>query len=165
MLDAHQFDIAKSIKNKKLNTHNILNKYKFSNPNDLNLKNIKDYIIVVQHPVTTEYEKTRFQINQTINAISKLGIHTIWLWPNVNSGSDIISKELRKARENNKLNKTIFIKNLETEDFLKLLNNSKCIVGNSSVGIRESSYLGTPSVNIGTRQNKREEERILFNVT
>ncbi len=149
-------DIAKSIKNKKSNAYNILNKYKFSNPNNLNLKDIKNYIIVVQHPVTTEYEKTSFQINQTINAISKLGIHTIWLWPNVDSGSDIISKELRKARENNKLNKTIFIKNLETEDFLKLLNNSKCIVGNSSVGIRESSYLGTPSVNIGTRQNKRE---------
>ena len=51
------------------------------------------------------------------------------------------------------------MKNIEVEDFLILLNNSKCIVGNSSVGIRESSYLGVPSVNIGLRQNGREKAK------
>lgn len=44
---------------------------------------------------------------------------------------------------------------MEGEDFLKLLYNSKCLVGNSSVGIRECAYLGVPVVNIGSRQNKR----------
>jgi UDP-N-acetylglucosamine 2-epimerase len=46
---------------------------------------------------------------------------------------------------------------MEPEDFLRLLKNSKCIVGNSSVGIRECSYLGVPSVNIGSRQSGREK--------
>ena len=81
------------------------------------------------------------------------------MWPNVDSGSDIISKELRIARERGILDNTLFIKNLSAEDFLILLNNSKCIVGNSSVGIRESSYLGVPSVNIGKRQNGREKAK------
>ena len=87
--------------------------------------------------VTTEYTETKKQIKSTIDAVSKLNIQTIWLWPNVDSGSDIISKELRIAREKGYLEKTLFIKNLSADDFLILLNNSKCIVGNSSVGIRE----------------------------
>ena len=71
----------------------------------------------------------------------------------------IFQKELRIARERGILDNTLFIKNLSAEDFLILLNNSKCIVGNSSVGIRESSYLGVPSVNIGKRQNGREKAK------
>ena len=34
-----------------------------------------------------------------------------------------------------------------------------CIVGNSSVGIRECSYLGVPAVNVGSRQAGRERGR------
>ena len=150
-------DLAKSVQNEKKTVHQILKKYKFSMQDKIYLKPIKDYIIVVQHPVTTEYKDTKNQIKQTIKAISELNIHAIWLWPNVDSGSDIISKELRIARENNLLEKTIFIKNLGANDFLTLLNNSKCIVGNSSVGIRETAFLGVPSVNIGNRQNGREK--------
>ncbi len=152
-------DIAKSIERKRKTLNSILLKYRFSMQFKISLKNINDYIIVVQHPVTTEYSETRYQIRQTIKAISKLNIQTIWLWPNVDSGSDIISKELRIAREKGILENTLFIKNLSAEDFLILLNNSKCIVGNSSVGIRESSYLGVPSVNIGKRQNGREKDK------
>ncbi len=152
-------DLAKSIQNKKKTVHQILKKYKFSMQDKISLKPINDYIIVVQHPVTTEYKNTRNQIKQTIKAISNLNIHVIWLWPNVDSGSDIISKELRIAREKNLLDKTIFIKNLGANDFLTLLNNSKCIVGNSSVGIRETAFLGVPSINIGNRQNGREKAK------
>ena len=150
-------DIAKSIEKKPNSLDKILSKHKFSIQNNLITKNIKNYIIVVQHPVTTEYGQTKHQIQETIKAISMLNLHSIWLWPNVDSGSDIISKELRIAREKKLLQKTLFIKNVSAEDFLILLNNSKCILGNSSVGIRESSYLGTPSVNIGNRQNGREK--------
>ena len=148
-------DLAHSIKEKKINLNNFIKRNKFLNSNKLDLKNIKNYIVVLQHPVTTEYKNTRNQIKETIKAISKLNYTSIWLWPNVDSGSDIISKELRITREKNILKNTIFGKNCKPEDFLILLNNAKCIVGNSSVGIRESSYLGTPCVNIGNRQNKR----------
>ena len=44
-------------------------------------------------------------------------------------------------------------------DFLRLLVNSRCLVGNSSVGIRECSFLGVPAVNIGTRQGSRDRGR------
>lgn len=152
-------DLAKSTTRTIKSLNEILKNYKFSTQNKINLKNIKDYVIVLQHSVTTEYQDTKKQITESIKAISKLKINSIWLWPNVDSGSDIISKELRKARERNLLKKTIFIKNVSAEDFLILLNNSKCIIGNSSVGIRESSYLGVPSVNIGNRQLGRERAK------
>lgn len=157
-------DLAKTIEKKRRTLKSILNKYKFSMQDKISLNNIKDYIIVVQHPVTTEYTETKKQIKSTIDAVSKLNIQTIWLWPNVDSGSDIISKELRIAREKGYLEKTLFIKNLSADDFLILLNNSKCIVGNSSVGIRESSYLGVPSINIGKRQNGREKAKNVIQV-
>jgi UDP-N-acetylglucosamine 2-epimerase len=54
---------------------------------------------------------------------------------------------------------------MEPFDFLKLLVNSKCLIGNSSVGIRECSYLGVPVVNIGTRQNRRLRGENVIDVT
>jgi UDP-N-acetylglucosamine 2-epimerase len=57
----------------------------------------------------------------------------------------------------------IFIKNFTPNDFLLLLKNSKCIVGNSSVGIREGSFLGVPCVNVGNRQNNRDKDKNVVN--
>lgn len=156
-------DLARTIVNKKINLYKFLKKNKFIFKKKIN-NNFKDYIIVVQHPVTTEYYDTKFQITQTIKAISKLNYNTIWLWPNVDSGSDIISKQLRISREKGELENTIFGKNCSPEDFLVLMNNSKCIVGNSSVGIREGSYLGVPCINIGNRQNGRQKAKNVINV-
>jgi UDP-N-acetylglucosamine 2-epimerase len=44
---------------------------------------------------------------------------------------------------------------LGPREFIFLLKNSLCLVGNSSAGIKESSFLGLPVVNVGNRQNKR----------
>jgi len=45
------------------------------------------------------------------------------------------------------------------------LNGAACIVGNSSAGIKESSFLGTPAVNIGTRQQGRLKDNNVINVS
>ena len=115
-----------------------------------------DYIVVMQHPVTNEYEESRKHIAETIEAIDRLGVPTFWFWPNVDAGSDGTSKGIRSYREKNKINHIHFFKNMEPTDFLRLLANAKCLIGNSSVGIRECAYLGVPVVNIGTRQNRRD---------
>ncbi len=115
----------------------------------------KKYLVVLQHPVTTEYNSARAQITMTLDAIRELDIPTFWFWPNVDAGTDGTSSGIRSYREKFKDLKIHFFKNMEGKDFLKLIGNSMCLIGNSSVGIRESSYLGIPVVNIGTRQNKR----------
>jgi UDP-hydrolysing UDP-N-acetyl-D-glucosamine 2-epimerase len=116
----------------------------------------KGYVVVMQHPVTTEYEDALYQVNQTLSAIEQLGYQTFWFWPNVDAGSDRISKGIRHFRETHEIPYIYFFKNLAPEDFLRLLVGAKCIVGNSSVSIREASFLGVPAVNIGNRQTGRE---------
>jgi UDP-hydrolysing UDP-N-acetyl-D-glucosamine 2-epimerase len=121
-----------------------------------NIDFLNDYIVVLQHPVTTEYGDGLKQIRETINAVKNLNTQIVWLWPNVDAGSDDISKGLRIFRETNQAKNVKFFKNLDPEDYLKLINNSSCIVGNSSSALREGSYLGIPAVSIGTRQQNRE---------
>jgi len=113
------------------------------------------YIVVMQHPVTTEYQNAKKHILETLFAVKKLNFPTFWFWPNVDAGSDGTSNGIRSFRELEKPENIHFFKNMESLDFLRLLNRSKALVGNSSAGIRECSYLGLPVINIGNRQNKR----------
>jgi len=116
----------------------------------------KGYIVVLQHPVTTEHDESRRHVVETLHAVVDSGLPAIWFWPNVDAGSDGTSKGIRTFRETHSLPRVHFFKNLPPEDFLRLVNDSLCIVGNSSVGIRECSHMGTPTVNVGSRQQGRE---------
>lgn len=122
------------------------------------------YVVVLQHPVTTEYEASRRHVEETLHAIAEGGIAALWFWPNVDAGSDGTSKGIRAFRESRSLPQVHFFKNLPPEDFIRVLNRSRCIVGNSSVGIRECSYLGVPAVNIGSRQSGRDRGRNVIDV-
>ena len=122
-----------------------------------NLKKlVSNYIVVMQHPVTTEYKNTKKNILQTIKAVHLLKKPAVWFWPNIDAGNDVISKEIRKFRERYNPKNILFVKNFSPENFLNIIIKSSCIIGNSSVAIRECSFLGIPAVNIGTRQNGRE---------
>lgn len=153
------------ISNSKNKLDNTLFKSKMIGVGDqIDLK--KKFIVLVQHPVTTEYGSGLDQITITLRAINRLpkNIQTIILWPNVDAGSEDISKGLRIFREN-KISRTCrFVRNLPPELFLSLLKKCSVIVGNSSVGIRESSFLGIPSVNIGSRQDNREKGKNVITV-
>lgn len=122
------------------------------------------YLVVVQHPVTTEYESAMAQVRETLEAIYALGINTFWFWPNVDAGSDQVSKAIRIFREARALPFIHFFKNMPPEDFLRIVANSSCVVGNSSVGIRECSFLGVPVVNIGSRQAGRDRGKNVIDV-
>jgi len=113
------------------------------------------YIVVMQHPVTTEYTESKAHIQETLNAVNQLNYPAFWFWPNVDAGSDGTSNRIRAFRELEQPQNMHFFKNMEPLDFLRLLKNAKALVGNSSAGIRECSYLGTPVINIGNRQHRR----------
>ncbi|MCZ6900070.1 MAG: UDP-N-acetylglucosamine 2-epimerase [Bacteroidetes bacterium] len=130
--------------------------------NKLDISN--GYLVVLQHPVTTEYLDARKHVTETLLAIKELGMPALWFWPNVDAGSDGTSTGIRAFRENHQPDNIHFFKNMEPNDFLKLLYNSKCLVGNSSVGIRECSYMGIPVVNIGSRQYKRDRGNNVMDV-
>ena len=114
------------------------------------------YLVVLQHPVTTEHQRARAQITETLAAVQESGIPALWFWPNVDSGSDGTSTGIRAFRERERSAKIHFFKNMHPPDFLRLLYACRSIVGNSSVAIRECSFLGVPAVNVGSRQTGRE---------
>jgi len=124
----------------------------------------RPYMVVMQHPVTTEYNESRQHTSETVEAVNEAGYPTLWFWPNVDAGSDGTSKAIRAARESRKLQQTHFYKNMNPLDFLSILINSRGIIGNSSVAIRECSYLGVPAVNIGSRQQRRDRGRNVIDV-
>jgi len=147
-------DIAREVlENSELNFDPI-EKYGGVGNSELNWKD--EYLVVMQHPVTIELEKSKEHILQTLQAVYELGIPTFWFWPNVDAGSDETSRGIRQFREKYNPKNIYFFKNMEPKDFLRLIKNSKCLIGNSSVGIRESAFLGIPVINIGSRQNGRK---------
>ncbi|MFN0214459.1 MAG: UDP-N-acetylglucosamine 2-epimerase [Saprospiraceae bacterium] len=122
------------------------------------------YVVVMQHPVTTEYEQSRQHIVETLEAVAGLNLPVLWFWPNVDAGADGTSKGIRAFREGRDVSNFHFFKNMEPEDFLRLLCSSLCLIGNSSVGLREAAYLGVPVVNIGGRQAGRERGQNVLEV-
>jgi len=122
------------------------------------------YLVVMQHPVTTEYETARRDVEETLYAVSETKMPVLWFWPNVDAGSDGTSRGLRAFRETERVSNIHFFKNMAPLDFLKLVYNSQCLIGNSSMGIRECSFMGVPAVNIGSRQEGRERGRNVIDV-
>lgn len=116
----------------------------------------KPYLLVVFHPVTTEYGLEKDETLQLLHALAALAMPTVWLWPNIDAGSDHVSKTVRSFREEHKADWLRLIKNFPPEEYLKVLANAACAVGNSSSFVRDSSFLGTPVVLVGDRQQGRE---------
>ncbi|SCY39941.1 UDP-N-acetylglucosamine 2-epimerase [Flavobacterium caeni] len=122
------------------------------------------YLVVMQHPVTTEYRHSRLHIEETLEAIKMLDMPTLWFWPNVDAGADGTSAGIRAFREKHLMPNVHFFKNMESDDFLILLDHAIGLIGNSSVGIRECAFMGVPVINIGSRQNKRDRGHNVIDV-
>lgn len=114
------------------------------------------FLLVSQHPVTSEYGAGESQISATLTAAREIGIPAVVLWPNADAGAEDIARGLRKWRERGLGSQLRFFKNLPVETYIGLMAQTACLVGNSSSGIREGAFIGTPVVNIGTRQAGRE---------
>jgi UDP-hydrolysing UDP-N-acetyl-D-glucosamine 2-epimerase len=116
----------------------------------------KPFVMVVQHPVTTEAHN-RAHLEATLRAITSLGLQTVWFWPNPDAGTGEMAESIRHFREHHETaaDRMRFITNVPADEFVAMLRAASCLVGNSSAGIKEASYLGTPVVNIGARQQGR----------
>jgi UDP-hydrolysing UDP-N-acetyl-D-glucosamine 2-epimerase len=122
------------------------------------------YVVVAQHPVTTEYGESLEHVTETLYAIHSLAVPALWFWPNVDAGSDGTSKGIRVFRERERPALMHFFRNMPPESFLRLVIGSRAVVGNSSMAIRECSFLGVPAVDIGDRQAGRERGKNVITV-
>jgi UDP-hydrolysing UDP-N-acetyl-D-glucosamine 2-epimerase len=119
----------------------------------------KPYVLMMQHPVTTEYGQGLEQINATLEAVAAQDMQALVFWPNIDAGSNQVSKGLRMFRETGDAHGFHFFRNLPPEVFIKLMAHCSCMVGNSSAALREGAFLGVPAVTVGTRQQNRETGR------
>ena len=78
------------------------------------------------------------------------------LWPNADAGSEDVSRGIRKFREKNPDAPFHYVKNLPPEAYIPLMARTGCLIGNSSSALREGAFIGTPAVNIGSRQANRQ---------
>ena len=109
----------------------------------------KPTLLLIQHPVTTEWMNSFDQIKETIEAIKESKTQCIALLPNNDAGYSKIIEYI-------KLSGIKWFPSLPTNIFVNLYRNVSAIIGNSSSGIHESPTLGIPAINIGTRQQGRE---------
>jgi GDP/UDP-N,N'-diacetylbacillosamine 2-epimerase (hydrolysing) len=110
------------------------------------------YIILIQHALSSEFKDAYLQMKITLNAIKTMGIKTIISFPNSDAGGGEIIKAIEE------FSSVPFIytaKNIARVDFVNLLRNASCLVGNSSSGILEAPLLKLPVINVGNRQKGR----------
>jgi UDP-hydrolysing UDP-N-acetyl-D-glucosamine 2-epimerase len=116
----------------------------------------RPFALMMQHPVTTEFGQGLEQINETLDAVASLNTQALVFWPNVDAGSEQVAKGIRLFREKGRDNGFHFFRNLPAEVFARLMAHCSVMVGNSSAGLREGAFLGTPVVSVGSRQQNRE---------
>ena len=119
------------------------------------------YSIFIYHPVTTELDDLQNNINSSINALLKSGKQFIVIYPNNDTGSNVIINQYDKIEGN--MNFKVF-ESLRFEYYVVLMRNADIMIGNSSAGVREASVFGVPSINIGTRQKNRSTHPSIINV-
>ena len=133
---------------KKIESSEILKKFK------IDVK--KDFIIIIQHPVTSEDKDSGKQIFETIKAVKKSLLPALFVLPNNDSGYYNIIKTIKKS-------KIRWTETLSLNEYSFLLRHAKILIGNSSSGIHEAASFKLPVINVGTRQNGRLKPKNVIN--
>jgi UDP-hydrolysing UDP-N-acetyl-D-glucosamine 2-epimerase len=124
----------------------------------------RDYMVVSQHPVVTEFEHAAEYFRNTAAAVRAIGLPVVWILPNDDAGASALQEVLAELQQDRAAPPVRTIKSLLIEDYAVLLHRSCCLLGNTSSGIREAAFLGVPVVNVGTRQQGRQRGRNVIDV-
>ena len=130
----------------------------------VDINNGDKFGIVMFHPDTFQDPENLQWLNTIVNFVEHSALKWLWFWPNPDHGTIKISKELRRLRESTRLKNVRFVINLEPEVFISLSLNAEMIIGNSSFGIREASFIGLPAINLGKRQKNRQKGRNVLDI-
>lgn len=113
----------------------------------------RQFLLVVQHPVSEDSDRAAEQMRGTIEALDEYGLPSVVVYPNADAGGramiEVIEKHCRPPR-------FVCFRSLPRDDYLKLMTRAKALVGNTSSGLVEAPSFRTPFVNVGERQRGRE---------
>ncbi|NXC19648.1 GLCNE kinase, partial [Corythaeola cristata] len=122
----------------------------------------RDYIVALQHPVTTDIKHSIKMFELTLDALISFNKRTLVLFPNVDAGDKEMVRVMRKKGIEHHPNFRA-VKHVPFDQFIQLVAHAGCMIGNSSCGVREVGAFGTPVINLGTRQTGRETGTCLLN--
>jgi len=121
----------------------------------------KDYAIVMFHPVTTDYKNIKQNAKNFVDSLLNSNENFVVIYPNNDLGTEEILLEYRRLENNSRFK---IYPSLRFEYFLRLLKETRFIIGNSSAGVREAPYYKVPTIDIGTRQSNRGQANSIINV-
>ncbi|HXI13970.1 MAG TPA: UDP-N-acetylglucosamine 2-epimerase [Thermoanaerobaculia bacterium] len=121
-----------------------------------------EYVLIVQHPVTTDADAAAAQIESTLLAVEDLSLPSVVIYPNADAGGRRMIEVIERWRGRSGL---IVARSLDHVSYLTLLKNAACLVGNSSSGIIEAPAFHVAAVNIGSRQAGRERAPNVIDVS
>jgi GDP/UDP-N,N'-diacetylbacillosamine 2-epimerase (hydrolysing) len=119
----------------------------------------RPFILIVQHPVTEEFDQAEIQINATMQALAQFELPKVVILPNNDAGSLMIREGIDRHRRGD----YFVFANLRREEYLGLMTQAACMVGNSSSGLLEAPTFELPAVNLGRRQHRRMQGRNVIN--
>jgi UDP-hydrolysing UDP-N-acetyl-D-glucosamine 2-epimerase len=129
-----------------------------------NFSLLDSFGVIMFHPDTANYQENIAWIKNLIEMAHASKMKWFWFWPNPDHGTSAISKMIRHARETSLLTNVKFVINVEPDVFINVMKKAKVLIGNSSFGIREASYLGLPVFNLGKRQAGRQKSKNVIDV-
>lgn len=143
------------LRTKLLSKKDIVQKYR------LNPK--RPFLLILQHSVSTQVEAASWQMEETLKAVASFGFQSIIIYPNADAGGLAIINVIKKFQKKYLFFQTY--KNVSRRDYLSLLKTANILLGNSSSGIIESSLFHLPVIDIGIRQEGREQSTNILHVS
>jgi GDP/UDP-N,N'-diacetylbacillosamine 2-epimerase (hydrolysing) len=120
-----------------------------------------DFMVIVQHSAGGTVAQEHRQMADTLTACKHTGLKMLMLYPNSDAG---FSGIIEAGRQFCRKVECAFVPNVPRSVYLGLLRRCRVLVGNSSSGIIEASFLGVPCVNIGPRQMGRDRSNNVTDV-
>jgi UDP-hydrolysing UDP-N-acetyl-D-glucosamine 2-epimerase len=120
------------------------------------------FVLLSFHPETKTKINLEFQLKIFEQIIKKIKIRFVISYPNADLGNEKIINFYKRISKSN--SNVTLIKNCGQDLFLNFINNSHFMIGNSSSGIVEASFLDKIFINIGTRQNGKVMPKNVYNV-
>ena len=129
--------------------------YKLTKRREILERLTPDFFLVMQFSVPTEIDEAKHQVVETLDALSSFSQSKLILTPIPDAGGDLVEETIREYEKRD--SRVVVVKHLSPDLFANAMRLSKMMIGNSSAGIRETGYFGTPTINVGSRQNGREQ--------
>lgn len=111
------------------------------------------WIFLLHHPTSFDPVGYREQIRPLLRAVARVPGEKIIGYPNADTGTNTFMKEIETYRGTPHMH---VYKSMPRHEYLNLFKYASVLVGNSSMGIIDSSFFNVPTVNVGNRQAGRE---------